>query len=139
MPDRLPEEAYRQVLEQLAELSPVVQALPPSAALVERKSALRCHGADARGLVKVLRVRTLSRLGVDGRVGIGPSIAVAATVSGQIGPAGGVLAIDPAYVTEWLGPLPVEALHGIGPHQATALRGVRRDLAPSVNSYATEQ
>ncbi|MFF3350501.1 hypothetical protein [Streptomyces sp. NPDC002779] len=32
--DRLPEETYRQVLELLAELSPVVQALPPAAALV---------------------------------------------------------------------------------------------------------
>ncbi|MGI5142998.1 hypothetical protein [Streptomyces sp. CA-106110] len=97
------------------------------------------YGADTRRLVKVLRVRTLSRLGVDVRVGIGPSIAVAATASDQIGPAGGVLAIGPAYVTEWLGPLPVEALHGIGTRQATALRGVRRDLAPSVNSYATQQ
>jgi DNA polymerase IV len=36
-PDRLPEETYRQVLELLASLSPVVQALPPSAALVELK------------------------------------------------------------------------------------------------------
>ncbi|MET7899730.1 hypothetical protein [Streptomyces mirabilis] len=34
-PDRLPENVYRQVLEQLAELSPVVQALPPTAALAE--------------------------------------------------------------------------------------------------------
>ncbi len=36
-PDRLPEETYRHVLELLAGLSPVVQALPPSAALVELK------------------------------------------------------------------------------------------------------
>ncbi|MDV9168643.1 hypothetical protein R6V09_00605 [Streptomyces sp. W16] len=34
-PDRLPEETYRQVLEQMWELSPVVQALPPTAALVD--------------------------------------------------------------------------------------------------------
>ncbi|MEU6654895.1 hypothetical protein ABZ904_37150 [Streptomyces sp. NPDC046900] len=39
---------------------------------------------------EVLRVRTLSRLGVDGRVGIGPSITVAATASGQITGPGGV-------------------------------------------------
>ncbi|MDQ0710772.1 hypothetical protein QFZ55_000224 [Streptomyces luteogriseus] len=36
-PDRLGEETYRQVLELLAGLSPIVQALPPSAALVELK------------------------------------------------------------------------------------------------------
>ncbi|MGW2937398.1 DNA polymerase Y family protein [Streptomyces sp. NPDC001156] len=125
--DRLSEEAYRQVLEQLAELSPLVQALPPSAALVELKGALGYHGADARRLGEVLRVRTLSRLGFDVHVGIGPSITVAATASGQIGPPGGVLAIDPAHVTEWLGALPVEALHGIGSRQAKALRdyGIR--------------
>ncbi|MFB8137940.1 DNA polymerase Y family protein [Streptomyces mirabilis] len=121
-PDRLPEDVYRQVLEQLAELSPVVQALPPSAALVELKGALRYHGVDGRRLGEVLRVRTISRLGVDVRVGIGPSITVAATASGQITEPGGVLAIDPGQVVDWLGPLPVEALHGIGPRQAQVLR-----------------
>ncbi|PBC93778.1 DNA polymerase-4 [Streptomyces sp. Ag82_O1-15] len=121
-PDRLPEDVYRQVLEQLAELSPVVQALPPSAALVELKGALRYHGVDARRLGEVLRVRTISRLGVDVRVGIGPTVTVAATASGQITGPGGVLAIGPGQVADWLGPLPVEALHGIGPRQAQVLR-----------------
>ncbi|MFC9636228.1 hypothetical protein ACFTY8_45350 [Streptomyces mirabilis] len=121
-PDRLPEDVYRQVLEQLAELSPVVQALPPSAALVELKGSLRYHGVDGRRLGEVLRVRTVSRLGVDVRVGIGPSITVAATASGRITEPGGVLAIDPGQVADWLGPLPVEALHGIGPRQAQVLR-----------------
>ncbi|MFH8470605.1 hypothetical protein [Streptomyces sp. NPDC017991] len=120
-PDRLPEETFRQVLELCAEFSPTVQALPPSAALVELKGALRYHGADARRLGEVLRVRTISRLGVDVRVGIGPTITVAATASGQIDAPGGVLAVDPDQVLDWLGPLPVEALHGIGPKQAAAL------------------
>ncbi|MFE9679367.1 hypothetical protein ACFYO5_35520 [Streptomyces sp. NPDC006259] len=120
-PDRLPEEAYRRVLEELAGLSPVVQALPPSAALVELKGALRYHGTDARRLGEVLRVRTLSRLGVDVRVGIGPSITVAATASARIEQPGGVLAVAPDQVAGWLAPLPVDALHGIGPRQAEAL------------------
>ncbi|MFF3485751.1 hypothetical protein ACFYXC_21110 [Streptomyces sp. NPDC002701] len=121
-PDRLPEDTFRQVLEELAELSPVVQALPPSAALVELRGALRYHGSDARRLGEVLRVRTISRLGVDVRVGIGPTITVAATASGQVDAPGGILAVDPDRVGDWLGPLPVEALHGIGPKQAAALR-----------------
>ncbi|MEV7003797.1 hypothetical protein AB0N62_39965 [Streptomyces sp. NPDC093982] len=121
-PDRLPEQAYRQVLEQVAELSPVVQALPPSAALVELKGALRYYGADTRRLGEILRVRTLSRLGIDVRVGIGSSITVAATASAQVPHPGGVLAIAPGEVTDWLGRLPVEALHGIGPRQAEVLR-----------------
>ncbi|MFF3350679.1 hypothetical protein [Streptomyces sp. NPDC002779] len=121
-PDRLPEETYRQVLELLAELSPVVQALPPTAALVELKGALRYHGTGPRHLGDILRVRTLSRLGVDVRVGIGPSITVAATASAQIGEPGGVLAVDPDQAAHWLAGLPVEALHGIGPRQAAVLR-----------------
>ncbi|MEV6406031.1 hypothetical protein AB0M58_24160 [Streptomyces bobili] len=119
-PDRLREEAYRRVLEELAGLSPVVQALPPTAALVELKGALRYHGTDARRLGDILRVRTLSRLGVDVRVGIGPSITVAATASAQIEPPGGVL-VAPDQAARWLAPLPVDALHGIGPRQANAL------------------
>ncbi|MDQ0905127.1 hypothetical protein QFZ22_001112 [Streptomyces canus] len=71
--DRLPEETYRQVLEELSGLSPVVQALPPTAALVDLRGALRYHGVDARRLGEVLRIRTISRLGVDVRIGIGPS------------------------------------------------------------------
>ncbi|MEV7738933.1 hypothetical protein AB0O75_44000 [Streptomyces sp. NPDC088921] len=121
-PDRLPEETFRQVLEELAGLSPVVQALPPTAALVDLRGALRYHGVDARRLGEVLRIRTISRLGVDVRIGIGPSITIAATVSGQVPLPGGVLAIAPGDVTGWLGPLPVEALHGIGPRQAIVLR-----------------
>ncbi|MEU5046950.1 DNA polymerase Y family protein [Streptomyces griseorubiginosus] len=121
-PDRLPEEVFRQVLEELANLSPVVQALPPTAALVDLRGALRFHGVEARRLGEILRIRTISRLGVDVRVGIGPSITIAATASGQVDLPVGVLAIAPEDVTGWLGPLPVDALHGIGPRQAAVLR-----------------
>ncbi|WP_055712059.1 DNA polymerase Y family protein [Streptomyces torulosus] len=121
-PDRLSEEVYRQVLEQLADISPVVQALPPSAALVELRGALNYHGVPAGRLGEVLRVRTVARLGVDVRVGIGPTITVAATASAQVPAPGGVLTVGPDEVTDWLGPLPVHALHGIGPRQAEVLR-----------------
>ena len=72
-PDRLPEDVFRQVLELLGELFSVVQALPPSAALVEAKGALRYHGVDARRLGEIVRLRTVALLGVDVRVGIGPT------------------------------------------------------------------
>ncbi|MEU3862644.1 hypothetical protein AB0F03_35920, partial [Streptomyces sp. NPDC028722] len=120
-PDRLPEETYRRVLELLAGLSPVVQALPPTAALVELKGALRYHGTDAAHLGDVLRIRSISRLGVDLRIGVGPTVTVAATASAQITGPGGVLAVAPEEVADWLGPLPVQALHGIGPRQAAIL------------------
>jgi hypothetical protein len=60
------------------------------------------------------------------RVGIGPSITVAATASAQITGPGGVLAIQPdqtvTWLAGWLAGLPVEALPGIGPRQAQVLR-----------------
>lgn len=121
-PDRLPEELYRQVLEQLAQISPVVQAQPPNAALAELKGALPYYGTDPHHLGEVLRVRTLSRLGVDVRVGVGPSVTVAATASAQIPQPGGVLTITPDHAAGWLAALPVDALHGIGPRQAMLLR-----------------
>ncbi|MYR64066.1 hypothetical protein GTY54_50325, partial [Streptomyces sp. SID625] len=119
--DRLREDAYRRVLELLADFSPVVQALPPTAALVELRGALRYHGAEVHRLGEILRVRTLTRLGVDVRVGIGPSITVAATASAQLPAPGGVLTVSPEQAADWLAPLRVEALHGIGPRQSTAL------------------
>ncbi|MFE5210411.1 hypothetical protein [Streptomyces sp. NPDC056600] len=131
-PERLPEAVYRQVLELLGDLSPVVQASPPSAALVDLRGALRCHGVDGdrieevRRLGEVLRIRSISRLGVDLRIGIGPTIAVAATASGQAArdgaATGGVVAVEAEGVAAWLAPLPVEALHGVGRRQASALR-----------------
>ncbi|MGW3312114.1 DNA polymerase Y family protein [Streptomyces sp. NPDC001073] len=121
-PERLPEEAYRQVLEQLAELSPVVQALPPTAALVDLRGALRYHGATAAHLGDVLRLRTVSRYGVDVRIGIGPTVTVAATASAQVLHPGGVLAVDPADTAGWLALLPVEDLHGISPRHAAILK-----------------
>ncbi|WP_045563366.1 hypothetical protein [Streptomyces sp. FxanaA7] len=73
-PDQVPEAVYREVLEQLAELSPVVQALPPSAALVELRRALPYFGVDAHRLGQTLRVRAGARLGIDLRIGIEPTM-----------------------------------------------------------------
>ncbi|MER7841524.1 hypothetical protein ABTY98_37980 [Streptomyces sp. NPDC096040] len=114
-PDRLPQETYRQVLEQLHELSPVVQALPPTAALVDLRGALRYHRATASHLGEILRLRTVSRYGIDVRVGIGPTVTVAATASAQVERPGGVLAIEATDAADWLTLLPVGDLHGIGP------------------------
>ncbi|MFF8883741.1 hypothetical protein [Streptomyces flaveolus] len=131
-PDRLPE-IYRHVLELPAGLSPVVQALPPSAAMVELRGALRYHGTDASHLGEVLRIRCISRLGVDVRVGIGPTITVAATAFAQVAGPGGVLAIAPDQVAGWLAPLPVEVLHGIGPARrpcSVTTASTRSDCSP---------
>ncbi|MFJ4787608.1 hypothetical protein [Streptomyces sp. NPDC088794] len=118
----MPEHTYRQVLELLADLSAVVQALPPTAALVELKGALPYHGVDGRRLGATARLRSVAQLGVDLRIGIGTSWTVAATASAQAPATGGLISVDPETTGQWLGTLDVEALHGIGPRNAAVLR-----------------
>ncbi|MEV1025922.1 hypothetical protein [Streptomyces sp. NPDC050264] len=121
MPGGLAEPAYREVLELLAEISPVVQALPPGAAVVELRGALRYHGVSAVRLAERARIRCLARLSVDVRIGLAPTWAVAATASARAPEHGGIVAVEPAEVAAFLAPLPVEAVHGIGPVHAAAL------------------
>ncbi|WP_371679244.1 hypothetical protein [Streptomyces sp. NBC_01276] len=119
-------EGYREVLDLLREFSPVVQALPPRAALVQVRGAQRYFGADPARIAEVVRLRAVARLGTDVRIGVAGTWAVAAMASARIPePGGGTLTVpdDPAAVAGFLAPLPVDALYGLGPRQAEALRG----------------
>ncbi|MBB5936292.1 DNA polymerase-4 [Streptomyces zagrosensis] len=66
----LGEDTYTGLLALLAELTPVVQALPPDAALADVRGALRYFGRDAAELASIVRVRALARHGVDCTVGV---------------------------------------------------------------------
>jgi DNA polymerase-4 len=116
-------EGYREVLELLREFSPVVQPLPPRAALVQVRGAQRYFGTDARRIAEVVRLRAVARLGTDLRIGVAGTWAVAAMASARVPGPGGVLDVPAGRVAEFLGPLPVESLYGLGPRQAEALRG----------------
>ncbi|GLW03917.1 hypothetical protein ACIP46_29395 [Streptomyces lavendulae] len=118
-------EGYREVLDLLREFSPVVQALPPRAALVQVRGAQRYFGADPARIAEVVRLRAVARLGTDVRIGVAGTWAVAAMASARIQGPGGTLTVpdDPAAVAGFLAPLPVDALHGLGSRQAEALRG----------------
>ncbi|MCJ1679714.1 hypothetical protein MTF65_20685 [Streptomyces sp. APSN-46.1] len=120
----LPEEGYRAVLELLREFSPLVQALPPRAAIVQVRGAQRYFGVDAERIAEVVRLRAVARLGTDVRIGVAGTWAVAAMASARIPGPGGILTVpdDAAAVAGFLGPLPVEALYGLGSRQAEALR-----------------
>ncbi|MDQ8707563.1 hypothetical protein RCO28_34595 [Streptomyces sp. LHD-70] len=121
VPIGLPEPTYREVLEVLSEVSPVVQAVPPGAAVVELRGALRYFGVPPLRLAETIRVRSLARLSVDLRIGLAPTWAVAATASALAPEHGGIVLVEPDQVSDFLAPLPVEAVHGIGPMQARAL------------------
>ncbi|UQX00467.1 hypothetical protein [Streptomyces sp. RerS4] len=118
----LTEEGYREVLELLREFSPLVQALPPRAALVQVRGAQRYFGSDAARIAEVVRLRTVARLGTDVRIGVAATRAVAAMASARVPEPGGTLAVPAGAVADFLAPLPVEALDGLGARQADALR-----------------
>ncbi|MDX3075027.1 hypothetical protein ACIP98_18065 [Streptomyces sp. NPDC088354] len=118
----LPEEGYRAVLDLLREFSPVVQAVPPRAALVQARGAQRYFGADAERIAWLVRLRAMARLATDLRIGVAETWAVAATASDRVAGPGGILIVPEGAADAFLAPLPVEALHGIGPQQAEALR-----------------
>lgn len=123
VPPGTPDHLYRAVLEVLEPVSPVVQAIPPGAALVDVAGVLRLHRRSPYELAEIVRVRALALTGVDVHLGVAANWALAATASARPA-ANGIRLVpdDPAAVAAFLHPLPIDALHGIGRRQAETLR-----------------
>lgn len=116
------EETYEQLFAVLADLTPVVQALPPSAALLDLTGALRYFDRTPAALAALLQLRVLARFGVRSTVGIGPNRMLATLAAQTAAPeAVHVLPDDPRAITDFLGPLPVQVLPGVGPKTSRAL------------------
>ncbi|WP_432094978.1 DNA polymerase Y family protein [Streptomyces sp. bgisy100] len=117
------EETYPELLGLLAEFSPVIEALPPDAALVDVRGALRYFGRDAVGIAGLVRVRALARHGVDCTVGVAgnPLLARLAALDPAPGDAIRTVPDDPGAMAAFLAPRPVTALHGVGPATARTL------------------
>lgn len=111
---------HRALLALVHGVTPAVQALPPSAVLADVTDALRYWDASPSGLAERIRTRAAADLGVEVRVGGGPTWAVAAMASKGPQPVTAVPG-TPDAVRAFLGPLPVGMLHGIGPVQAELL------------------
>lgn len=126
-------ERYPELLELLADITPVVQALPPDAALADVRGALRYFGRTAAELAEVLRVRSLARHGVDCTVGVAGN-PLLARMAAQSGPPGRVTEVpaDPAAAAGFLAERPVAALYGVGPATARALCGYGLDTVGRV-------
>ncbi|WP_431047867.1 DNA polymerase Y family protein [Streptomyces sp. P1-3] len=120
-------DTYEGLLALLAELTPVVEALPPDAALADVRGALRYFGRDAAGLAEIVRVRALARYGVDCTVGVAtnPLLArmAAAAHLAEGGVPGAVRSVPgtPEAVAAFLAHKPAAALPGVGPATARAL------------------
>lgn len=115
-------QVYRLLLGLVAEVTPVVQALPPSALVADVSGSLRYFGRDPSGLARMIRTRALARYGLDVRIGVASTWALAAMASNETGP-GGIRTVGAAReeMEAFLYPRPVGELYGIGSAQARTL------------------
>jgi nucleotidyltransferase/DNA polymerase involved in DNA repair len=114
-------EAVLSALLGLAEdISPVVQALPPDAALIDVRGAERYFGRDAAQLASLLRVRALAHCGVDCAIGAGPNPMLARMAARGAAP-GTTLVVRDEEVAGFLADKPVAALDGVGTATARTL------------------
>lgn len=114
------------VMELLRDLSPLVEPVSMDEAFVDLAAAP--GGAprteqEARELGRDLCRRIQAATGLTGSVGIGTSKLVAKVASDARKPAG-VVVVPDGREQEWLDPLPVRALWGVGPATADRLRRV---------------
>lgn len=115
---------YRRVSEQimalLAEYTPLVEQVSVDEAFLDVSGSLRLHGGAVQ-IGQQIRQRISQDFQLTASVGIGPNKFVAKLASEQAKP-DGLLAIEPGQVCEFLAPLPVAALWGVGETTAGKLR-----------------
>ena len=121
-------EAYDQVLDLLRGITPVVEPLPPDAALLDVRGAQRYFGVDAVQLAKRIRVQTLAKQDIDCTIGLAANPLLARLAANASSTTGGIHVLaDPEAARAFLAPLPVLALPGVGPSTARTLGGYGLD------------
>jgi DNA polymerase IV (DinB-like DNA polymerase) len=88
---------------------------PPNASGVAERRTL------AEGVGRHVRERIAREVGVPASVGVAPNMAAAKVASDHDKP-DGLTVVPPGRVEEFLAPLPVEEIHGVGPVRASELR-----------------
>ncbi|OEJ21602.1 hypothetical protein AS594_39430 [Streptomyces agglomeratus] len=66
-------ELYRLLVGLVAEVTPVVQALPPSAAVADVSGSVRFFDRDPAELARMIRARALALYGLPVAIGVGPN------------------------------------------------------------------
>ncbi len=120
---------YRRESEEIFRIfrsfTPLVQAVSIDEAYLDVTDHLGGHGS-ATGVAKEIRRRVKEERGLTVSIGVGPNRLVAKIASDFDKP-DGLTVVRPRAVEEFLAPLPVRRLHGVGPATEKALEalGVR--------------
>jgi DNA polymerase IV (DinB-like DNA polymerase) len=99
--------------------------------VTDRTSWARVDGDDrtlAEGYGRHVKQRIAREVGVPASVGVAPNMSTAKVASDHDKP-DGLVAVPPGRVREFLGPLPVDEIHGVGPVTARELRGMGIETA----------
>jgi len=117
-------EAYREASENIRaifrEFTPVVEPLSIDEAYLEVTGSLRLFGGK-RQLAEELQGRIRNRTGLTASLGVAPNKLVAKIASDLEKPEGLVI-VEPEEVTDFLHPMPVGRLWGVGPKSEKALK-----------------
>lgn len=113
-------ETYGHLLRLLGQFTPVIEALPPDAALADVRGALRYFERDAAGIAELIRLRALAWYGVRCTIGIAGNPLLARMAAQGAAP-GEVRRVPGDAVADFLDRKPAAALHGVGPATARAL------------------
>ena len=115
--------AYREVSQQIREIfrefTPVIEPLSIDEAFLDVTGSLRLFGGK-RKLARELQDRIKERTGLTASLGVAPNKLVAKIASDLEKPQGLVI-VDPGEVREFLRPMPVGRLWGVGPKTEEAL------------------
>ena len=116
-------EAYRQASEQIREIfrefTPVIEPLSIDEAFLDVSGSLRLFGGK-RKLAEELQRRIEERTDLTASLGVAPNKLVAKIASDLEKPEGLVI-VEPGEVTDFLHPMPVGRLWGVGPKSKEAL------------------
>lgn len=89
---------------------------------------------DVYSFARQLKATIEDQLGLPVSIGVGPSMSVA-KIASDIDKPDGLRVVHPGEVTEFLEPLPVKDLHGVGPKTASALHA---DGIESIGDFAAQ-
>ncbi len=121
----------RRIRDILLQFTPQIQFVSIDEAFLDVTGSLRIFG-DRRRIAELIRGRIEDQTGLTASLGVAPNKLVAKIASDLKKPRGLVI-VDPGQVEEFLRPLPVSRLPGVGPklHEALGELGIRTvgDLA----------
>ena len=113
------QEVGREVKEILHELADTVREVSVDEAYLDVTARTAWEVAD--GFARHVKGRIEREVGVTASVGVGPNM-IAAKIASDHDKPDGLVVVEPGEVREFLAPLEIEELHGIGPVTARELR-----------------